>query len=47
MSSLEKCKKYRQIVLEKCINVASCIGNPRRHLTLHSLENPEICTKSD
>ena len=27
--------------------VASCIGNPRRHLTLHPLENPEICTKSD
>ena len=27
--------------------VVSCIGNPRRHLTLHPLENPEICTKSD
>ena len=28
-------------------NVASCIGNPRRHLTLHPSENPKICTKSD
>ena len=27
--------------------VASCINNPRRHLTLHPLENPEICAKSD
>lgn len=42
-----KDKEIKEKVLEKCINVTSCIGNPLRHLTLHPLGNPEICTKSD